>query len=350
MRGPAVFVVVLNWNGAEDTLKCLDSLSRQTFKSLRMVVVDNGSKDDSLARIAGWASGKGGLVSAVSYDPAEARAGGRDGDEELMLGSAGAGRLVVIASPDNLGFAAGSNLGIRYALKAGAEYVFVLNNDTVVEPDGLALLVGFLTTHPDYAACTGQIRYLGRPVIWNCGGNLTWFGSRRYLFSEQPVSATPQTGWRRITFITGAAALFRTSVFLEHGLFTERFFFGEEDYEFSQRMKRAGRPIACTFDAVIHHKVGSTIDRAAPAAGVGRYYIYYLNRFIDMRDYYPRPIWWLWRWVSLSVVLPRLWRGRGLGWRSLGLLGRRLLRDSAALDGVTKDRFEVTTQSGLEAL
>lgn len=344
----AAFAVILNWNGGEDTVACLESLGRQTCRPTCTVVVDNGSNDDSIARISDWSAERSGPSSIAVRDPARALTGGHDSEGPPR--NAGDGEVLIIASPDNLGFAAGSNLGIRYAMKAGAEYVLLLNNDTVVEPDALNLMLSFMTSHPDYAACTGQIRYLGRPVIWNCGGDLTWFGSRRYLFSEQPVSATPQTGWRRITFITGCAALVRASVFAEQGLLTERFFFGEEDYEFSMRLKRAGRPIACTFDAVIQHTVGSSIDRAAPPATLGRYYIYYLNRFIDMKDYYPKPIWWLWRWFSLAMVLPRLKRSRRLSWRGLAMLARRLLSDSARLDGVTRERFEIATRSGLEAL
>jgi GT2 family glycosyltransferase len=340
-----VVAVILNWNGGEDTVACLESLVRQTFRPSLTVVVDNGSEDDSLALITAWSDRQGATIAAL--DPALALTGGHESD--VPLGDA-AESMVIIASPDNLGFAAGSNLGIRYAMKARAEYVLLLNNDTVVEPEALEHLVAFMTSHPDYAACTGQIRYQGRPVIWNCGGDLTWFGSRRYLFSEEPVSATPQSGWRRITFITGCAALVRTTAFAEQGLLTERFFFGEEDYEFSRRLKRKGLPIACTFDAVIHHKVGSSIDRAAPPAQLGRYYIYYLNRFIDMRDYYPKPIWWSWRWLSLAMVLPRLKRSRRLSSRGLWLLARRLLLDSARLDGVSRERFEIATRSGLEAL
>jgi GT2 family glycosyltransferase len=316
---PPIVVVILNWNGAADTVACLESLSKQTSSNVHLVVVDNGSEDDSIARIKGWASNHHAAVE-------------------------------VIENGANLGFAAGSNVGIRHALDSGAESVLLLNNDTVLAPDAVSRLVAFLSEHPDYVAVTGQIRYADRPVIWNCGGELTWFGSRRYLFSEQTVESTPQDGWRRITFITGCAALIRTSVFAQHGLFTERFFFGEEDYEFSLRLKRAQCRIAVCFGAVIQHKVGSSIDRAAPPTALGRYYVYYLNRFIDMKDYYPRPIWWLWRWFSLAFVLPRLKLSRGLSWRGLALLGRRLIRDSARLEGVSRQRFEVATRSGLEAL
>jgi GT2 family glycosyltransferase len=316
---PSIVVVILNWNGAADTIACLDSISRQTSRDVQVLVVDNGSEDDSTDRIKGWAT-----------------------DHHLAI--------ELIENGANLGFAAGSNVGIRHALTAGADHVLLLNNDTVLAPDAVEILTRFLDQKPDFAAVTGQIRYADRPVIWNCGGNLTWFGSRRYLFSEQPASAAPQSGWRRITFITGCATLVRASVFEQMGLLTERFFFGEEDYEFSLRMQRARRSMACCFDAVIQHKVGSSIDRVAPTGAIGRYYIYYLNRFIDMRDYYPRPFWWLWRVATLAFVLPRLRISQKLGWRSLALLGRRLLSDSTTLPGVSRERFETATRSGLESL
>ncbi len=307
-------VVILNWNGGADTIACLESLGAQTSRDVRVVIVDNGSEDDSVARIGDWASDRNAA-------------------------------LEVIENGDNLGFAAGCNVGIRHALAAGADYVMLLNNDTVLAPDVVGILVRFLDQHPDYAAVTGQIRYADRPVIWNCGGDLTWFGSRKYLYGEQPVARVPQSGWRRITFVTGCAALVRASVFREQGLLTERFFFGEEDYDFSRRLRRAHLLIASCLDAVITHRVGSSIDRAAPPVALGRYYVYYLNRFIDMRDHYPRPVWWLWRWASLAYVLPRLKMSRGLSWRAVARLGRKLLRDSSRLDGVSKELFEKATQN-----
>lgn len=312
-------VVILNWNGAADTVRCIESLSRQTLPGLHVVVVDNGSRDDSVARIRTWSSDHGVAVK-------------------------------VIENGANLGFAAGCNIGIRHALDDGADYVLLLNNDTELAPNVLEILIGFMELHRDYAAVTGQIRYADRPVIWNCGGYLTWFGSRKYLFGEQPVEHVPQTGWRRISFITGCAALVRASVFRDHGLLTERFFFGEEDYDFSLRLKRAHLGVACCLDAVVHHRVGSSIDRAAPPVALGRYYVYYLNRFIDMRDNYPRPVWWVWRWASLAYALPRLKLSRGLSWSAIGLLARKILRDSVRLDGVSRERFETATQAGIDSL
>lgn len=316
-----VYTVILNWNGAPDTVACLDSIARQTSTNLRVVVVDNGSTDDSVARIREWA---------------------REHNGSPMV--------EVIEAGENLGFAAGSNLGIRHALDAGAEMILLLNNDTVLAPDVVEALTRFLHDHPEFGAATGQIRYADRPAIWNCGGDLTWLGSRKYVYGEQSLDAVPKSGWRQITFITGCAVLMRSSTLRRHGLYTERFFFGEEDYELSLRLKRAGVPLATCFDAVITHRVGSSIDRAAPAAALGRYYIYYLNRFIDMRAYYPRPFWLVWRLASLAMVVPRLHRSRGFSWGALSRLSRKLLRDSTRLDGVTRERFETATRDGVEAV
>jgi GT2 family glycosyltransferase len=317
---PSVSVVILNWNGAAETLACLDSLNAQTFRDFRVVMVDNGSADDSVVRIEEWAHAHPGLP------------------------------LDLIETGENLGFAAGSNRGIQLALAAGAELVLLLNNDTLLQPDVVELLVDFLAAHPDYVAVTGQIRYADRPVIWNCGGDLTWSGSRKYVYGEWPVESVPQSGWRRITFITGCAALIRASLFKEHGLYTERFFFGEEDYELSLRLKRLGLPIATRLDAVILHKVGSSIDRAAPATRLGRYYLYYLNRFIDIRGHWPRPVWWFWRLGSIAVIVAKLKRSRHLSWRALWVLSTRLLRDSSRLDGVSKERFDAAMRSGPESI
>ena len=343
-------MIVLNWNGCEDTLACLDSIRRLDYPNVRTVVVDNGSTDDSVARIAAWAAEKQPNGSLFSYDRAEAEGGGRLEAERSLAAPAAELPLVVVQAGENLGFAGGCNVGLRYALAAGAEYAWLLNNDTVVEPESLGRLVEFMAGNPTYAAVTGQIRYHGVPRIWNCGGDLTWYGSRRYHYGEMSTASVPNSGSRQITFMTGCAALFRTEVFRDAGLLTERFFFGEEDYELSRRFKRLRLPMACTYDAVIQHKVGSSINRGTGERAAARYYLYYLNRFIDMRGYYPAVVWHAWRQASLLYILARLKLANGEPWSSLRLLRRLLLRDSSSLDGVTRDHFERVRRGGLEAL
>jgi len=119
---PKVSCIVLNWNGWEDTLRCLAALEDTTYKNLQMIVVDNHSTDDSVERIK----------------------------------NAHPDTLVIEASA-NLGFAGGNNLGIRYALENGTEYVWLLNNDTVPAASALSELVSKALADRRTAGLLGQL-------------------------------------------------------------------------------------------------------------------------------------------------------------------------------------------------
>jgi GT2 family glycosyltransferase len=146
---PRVGVVVLNWNGWQDTLECLDSLLRVEWPRVEVVVVDNGSTDDSVARIRAWAAERAILLSVVAPSTASG-ASAAEAEPPYEMGHAhetvpmSPRRFVLIANEENTGFARGNNLGIRRALEHGAEYICVLNNDTIVPRDFVEALVGSL--------------------------------------------------------------------------------------------------------------------------------------------------------------------------------------------------------------
>ena len=336
----SVFVVVLNWNGWRDTIECLESLLAMEYPSYRIVVVDNASTDDSWDRITAWGSGAPDRL-IVPYDRAAAEAGGAADAERCMRDAPPGSGFVLIQSGENLGFAGGSNVGVRYALLAGAEHVWLLNNDTVVEPDALSALVTALDAHPELQVVTPQIRFFhDRSLVWNCGGFLTWYGTHRYLHGEARSVDVPPSGVERITFVTGCAPLLRSTLLRDVGLLTTRFFFGTEDIEFSQRLKKAGKPVACVYDSVIYHKVGSSLKREDRKSTPGVIYHYYLGIFINMRDQFPRPAWLLWRMLYLLYILPMARYRYRIAPRDLLALGRRLLRDSSRMDVVDRATFE----------
>ena len=309
MLYPRAYIIILNWNGWRHTIECLESIQRSDYPNYCSVVVDNSSQDDSWERIQAWARGdilvKSHYVDScgdekpvrvVSYDRTTAENGGIPPTEQELSLLPPAKRLILIQAGENLGFAGGCNVGIRYALAVGGEYVWLLNNDTVVEYAALGRMVDFMKSHSDYQGVTGQIRLYENPsIIWNCGGKLTFYGTRRYYYNNSQVAEVPQRGFRRISFITGCAAIFRTSLFKKVGLLSGLFFFGEEDFELSQRLKRVGCKLACLYDAIIYHKVGSSINAATRGKSMAQTYIYYLNRFIDMRYYWPKFPWMVWR-------------------------------------------------------
>ena len=118
-----VYIVLLNWNGWQDTLECVRSLERMEYRNWHAVIVDNGSTDDSVARLKGACPD-----------------------------------VTVVETDKNLGFAAGNNVGIRYALKNEADYVFVLNNDTTILPDTISAFVQFAEKHPTHQSSQSPTR------------------------------------------------------------------------------------------------------------------------------------------------------------------------------------------------
>lgn len=353
MLYPRVYIIILNWNGWRDTIECLESIQQSDYPNYCTVVIDNDSQDDSKERIQAWARGDivvksryvGSCgnekpVTVVSYDRATAESGGIPQTEQELLLLPTAKRLVLIQSGENLGFAGGCNVGIRYALAVGGEYVWLLNNDTVVEHAALGRMIDFMESRSDYQGVTGQIRLYENPsIIWNCGGALTCYGTRRYYYYNSQVAEVPKRSFRRISFITGCAAIFRTSLFKKVGLLSDLFFFGEEDFELSQRLKRFEYKLACLYDAIIYHKVGSSINGATGGKNMAKTYIHYLNRFIDMRNYWPKLPWRAWRFFYFFYIFPLLKLKHGTSWRDLWSLRKALVEDSTNLYKVDRDTF-----------
>jgi GT2 family glycosyltransferase len=141
-----------------------------------------------------------------------------------------------------------------------------------------------------------------RNIVWNCGGNLTWYKNRRYYYAGTVVEDTPQTGSSDITFITGCALLFKPR---ETNLLTEDFFFGEEDFEFSLRMKKQHKKMACVYDSIIYHKVGQTFSKSTSLVS-NKAKLFYICRFIDIKKHFPCS-WKLWIIVNGGYAFFMLW-------------------------------------------
>ncbi len=216
---PLIIAITLNWNRPDDTIACLDSLAQQTYPNLRVLVVDNGSSDDSVARIR------------AAYP-----------DVPLLVHN------------ENSGFARGMNLGIRAALAQGADYLFLLNNDTLLAPDAIARLVQHLA--PDVALLAPIIYYADAPQrVWSLGGTLNpWLletrGNRR---GEEDQGQWPEL--LELDFAPACGLLLPRTIFDRIGLFDERFFMYYEDLDFCLRARRAGWHIRAVTTAKMWHKV-----------------------------------------------------------------------------------------------
>ncbi|MBO7416971.1 MAG: glycosyltransferase family 2 protein [Bacteroidaceae bacterium] len=300
-------IILINWNGADDTIDCLESLDK-AHGSFMVVVADNGSTDDSLERIEH-------VIPELSIKV-----------ELLPLGH-------------NWGFAAGNNKAIEYAGRFNPDSYMLLNNDTVVEPDFLVRLNEYREQRPDIRILGPMVCYWSdRNRIWSCGAHLS-FGTRRALYRDATTDVLESRKPIEVSFISGCA-LFADASLIEKGsgLLSERFFFGEEDFEFAHRMRSRGEKMAIIPDSVIYHKVGSSAKKMSGRAKLGRDYIYYLGRLIVVREYY----------CPFSTVLIRfLTRHRcqryfiqdGLDRRTARKLTGRLMYDAMHKDGISYDDF-----------
>ncbi len=333
----SIAVVVLNWNGWKDTIECLTSLLMSSYKRFSVVLVENGSEDDSLERLMEWSEGRIGVVVGP-YGKEEVKVRVEFINSHKMHGGFSSDRIILIRNSRNLGYAGGCNVGIRYALSNDFDYIMLLNNDTTVESDCLKRLSDFLNNNTEYHVATPMICYYDRPDrIWNCGGRLTMRGSKRYYFSDKRCSEVRQNNFKKITFITGCGLFARSKIFKEYGLLSERFFFGEEDYEFSLRMKKNRIGMAAVMGSKIFHKVAATMDNLFVGNRLAHAYIALLNRYIDMKTYYPRWYFRIWRVLSFIYIIPMFMIKYKANMDECLLLCRNLLKESKRLDYVKRD-------------
>lgn len=221
---PPVSVIIVNWNGREVTLDCLSSLRQATYPALRIMVVDNASTDGSVAAI-------------------------RDRFPEVE----------VLVMTKNLRFAGGNNAGMRVALGAGAEYVLLLNNDTVVDPGFIEPLVAHMQADPRTGMVAPKIFYHATPdQIWFAGGAISlWTGTMRHVGIRETDRGQYDTP-RDIDYATGCCLMVRSPVVREVGMLDESFFIYGEDADWSMRVRNAGYRIVYEPASRVWHRISVT--------------------------------------------------------------------------------------------
>ena len=317
-------IILLNWNGASDTIACLDSLSRAEGDFF-VVVADNGSTDDSLVRIQQWQKDRDAAIQASSNVVPDLQTFKNPFECYLLpLG-------------ENYGFAKGNNMAIHFAHSKNPDSYLLLNNDTEVQPDFLANLLSFSAVHPECRALMPKINYFGeKNRVWHCGGKLH-LGRHSYYYANALDADVPSVDYLPIQFISGCALFVYPDLLQTNGnLLTERFFFGEEDFEFSLRMKKQSIPMACVLSSLIYHKVGSS--RGVLTSG--KVYVAYLSRFIDIRLHYHQPFVFFWRLAYYPKCFLTFLRSKAGVWKSLRLTNR-LYRESRHQDCVSAEDYRL---------
>jgi GT2 family glycosyltransferase/protoporphyrinogen oxidase len=219
---PAVAIVVLTWNNFADTQECLNSLKSLTYPNYSVIVVDNGSSDNTPQR-----------VRAQFPD------------------------VTVIENGANLGVPTGYNVGFRHALERGADAVFMLNNDTIVAHDMLDHLVQ--ASKHDKAGILHPIvyYYADRDLVWSAGARQRAFPP---AFVMERSILSDKNNLHKLQYAISCGLLITRAAFERAGLFDENYRFNWDDLDFARRVRRAGLHIYQVPEAKMWHKISRSTN------------------------------------------------------------------------------------------
>lgn len=254
-ESPRVAVIVLNWNGLEDTLTCIEALREPSYSNVCIIVADNGSTDGSLD------------VFKKKYPD-----------------------LLYVENGENLGYAEGNNRGLKQAISAGADYVLFLNNDVKLDPACIPRLVNLCESDP-------SIGIAGPRVYRGSSGNQIWFdrtiwhpkrGSFEFPGSHETETTEDSLEPVDNAYIVGCALFARVSTLKQTGYFDPRFFLTWEDVDLAYRVRKQGGRVVLFPQARCWHKPSSSFH-SGPTGPMYRYF-YYRNRLLWIRKNFSLPI------------------------------------------------------------
>ena len=213
-------VIVLNWNNWQLTIQCVNSIKRNRISNIKIIVVDNGSTDDSFSQLK--------LVSGVD----------------------------LVGNKRNYGFAEGNNLAVEYAISCyNPKYFLLLNNDAELKEDALIKLY---YNREKAGILSPKIYYEDRKTLWACGGKIDLWRSLAWNDREGKIDKNQYENIRRIKFASGCALWISREVIETIGLFDEKYFCYYEDVDLSMRAINKGISILFIPEAVVYHKSGAT--------------------------------------------------------------------------------------------
>lgn len=234
----SAYIIILNWNGYDDTLECVRSCLNQDYQPATIVIVDNDSDDDSESRLR-------------AQFP----------------------QLVILQAGANLGYAGGNNLGIRYALEQNADYIWLLNNDTIIDTKALDELMGAAAIYPESGMIGSKILYYSEPSVINyAGGRIDAdLGLSEHIGiyerDNHQFDVLSETG-----YITGCSLLVKRSVVERIGYMDESYFLYFEESDWCLKAKTHGFSLLYVPASIVYHKESVSTRKVSGAT------TYYMTR------------------------------------------------------------------------
>lgn len=271
---PKVVSVVLNWNNPQDTLACLDSLKQLDYPNHQVLVIDNGSIDNSVVILA----------KSIPADP----------------------QFALLTTGKNLGFSGGANYGIAAALQLEAVYIWLLNNDTEVAPDCLSVMVHAMEQQAEVGIAGCKIFLQSqREIIWHAGATFRhWVGQPLHYGMGADRHDPRYLQNRVVDYVTGCSLLIRKAVIDTVGKMDDRFYLYYEEADLCYRARQQGWQILYVADAKMWHKV------AGSSSGFHeRTYYEVRNRLLFTRKHRSRTLPFVVLYLALQELLKPLLKG-----------------------------------------
>ncbi|WP_461435760.1 glycosyltransferase family 2 protein [Methanosphaera sp.] len=265
MTKPLVSIILLNWNGYEDTLEALESLYQINYPNYNVIVADNNSTNDSVEKIKEYALGnirvETEYTKYVDNKPIKLTIVNEGEYSEIdNTSDENEKKLLLIKNNENYGFAKGNNIAIDYTIKYdNPDYILLLNNDTIVDPNFLEKLINVAQNDSKIGLLGPKFYYYdyegSHETIWCIGSvvDLDHFPGHHSIMEEPDYDLTQDV--IECDWVSGAGALIKTEAMPESYLSTE-FFFGCEDVDLAISIKEKGYKVVTVMDSIIWHKVG----------------------------------------------------------------------------------------------
>ena len=297
-KDPTIAIVVLNWNGWENSIECLESIYKVDYPQYHLILVDNASEDDSLEKIRDYCRGdlktdsnyveytdenKPIFIKEIEYNEIMKN----ELEQAFINGSNNENNLILIKNDENYGFAEGNNIAIRFAMKKlNPDYVLLLNNDTVVDKDFLKELIE-VAKKRDNIGFIGPKIYFYTPddvskIVTFAGGELNKTYCQPNPLGADQIDNGNFDLEKKVDYVEGSCLLIKNELITELGVFDPEYFTYWEEIDWCIRGQKAGYDSVYAPKAVIWHK-GRASDLSANS-------IYYMikNRFLFMKKNSPK--------------------------------------------------------------
>lgn len=313
MSQPRVYIIVLNYNSWKDTIECLESLFKLDYMNYQVVLIDNHSTDDSIQKLKDWGNGKDIVDLKASKELAHLSEPAVEKpitlSTDIETNAVNKDSVVFLNAVENLGYAGGNNLGIRYGLKKDADFFWILNNDTVVPTECLQQLVkqfGQLQKKGLNPGVMGsKLLFYDEPdMLQGIGANFNKYTSKiSQIGTFERDKGQYDNNDIQIDFVIGASMFVSREMVEKTGVMPEEYFLYNEEIDWCFQAKDKGFTVTYASESIIYHKQGASTKNTVKSKkkNLNAMFYQFRNIILFYKKFFPGLI-----FIPVSIVSLRI--------------------------------------------